>query len=305
MKISRIAVAFGFVTTINTEGFSAGASDETVTLRGSVETLESVDDQRKTAETEETEETEVSTKEQQDPNQLGALWKLHYEKGIRWENRGTDFCVMCRGAGGCVNGTRLVINYCNQNDDSYRWKFKRVDKGVVQIKVKKEDLCVTRVHAREYELRPCDTSDRQIFNGYVSNGKFQLEPFGRVGRTMTMHHRPKGKGKYFGEEILDMPSSKAELSDTLYWEAEYREREYPEDLKLKIANCTESDPCQECEGECKTDSDCNTELKCWDRVDIPWRQRLELGLKTPWEKVPGCSGVGEFAQNYCYNPINE
>ena len=43
-----------------------------------------------------------------------------------------------------------------------------------------------------------------------------------------------------------------------------------------------------CEGDCDTDSDCISNLRCFQRSD-----------KT---SVPGCDGTGISGNDYCYNP---
>ena len=43
-----------------------------------------------------------------------------------------------------------------------------------------------------------------------------------------------------------------------------------------------------CEGDCDTDSDCISNLRCFQRSD-----------KTA---VPGCDGTGITGNDYCYNP---
>ena len=46
-----------------------------------------------------------------------------------------------------------------------------------------------------------------------------------------------------------------------------------------------------CQGACTTDSDCEGELKCWQRDG--------------GEAIPGCSGAGVEDTNYCYDPEDE
>ncbi|KAL7439608.1 hypothetical protein ACHAXM_006775 [Skeletonema potamos] len=53
--------------------------------------------------------------------------------------------------------------------------------------------------------------------------------------------------------------------------------------------CTEYSPCNQCLGSCDSDFDCAGGLQCF---------RRSYG-----EPVPGCSGEGNYRQNYCYNPF--
>lgn len=45
--------------------------------------------------------------------------------------------------------------------------------------------------------------------------------------------------------------------------------------------------CEECEGDCDSDDDCDGTLECFHR--------------NYFEPVPGCNGAGEFGGDYCYN----
>jgi Leucine-rich repeat (LRR) protein len=46
-----------------------------------------------------------------------------------------------------------------------------------------------------------------------------------------------------------------------------------------------------CEGDCESDDDCVSGLKCYERQN--------------YEEVPGCVGVGNYSTNYCYDPADE
>jgi len=60
--------------------------------------------------------------------------------------------------------------------------------------------------------------------------------------------------------------------------------EQPDDvLKRRSPTCSQTRPCQKCEGDCDNDSECVGNLKCFDR-------RGSTG--TADAPVPGCSGLG-------------
>mmetsp|Transcript_53274 Transcript_53274/g.159504 ORF Transcript_53274/g.159504 Transcript_53274/m.159504 type:complete len:293 (-) Transcript_53274:250-1128(-) len=289
MRVCGIVWALFFITDINSNGAYAGDNNEVAALRGGAENRES---------TGEVNGHRMLMSEK-------GLWKLWFQKNNGWEERGMNFCVQCKGPKGCVKGAELVTNYCNQNDASYRFEFLGTGKDMVQIKVENKNLCATRIGTNNFEIDKCSSqnSRRQSFKGYARSGKFKLTPFDRKGRSVTMHHRPKGGGEFGkkGEAIIDMPEFKAAKSRTLYWEVDSRPKE-PEELKLRSKSCSKKSKCKKCEGECKSDSDCVSGLKCSKRIDLPWRQRLKQKLQTPFANVQGCSGNGKYGYNYCYDP---
>jgi hypothetical protein len=59
-------------------------------------------------------------------------------------------------------------------------------------------------------------------------------------------------------------------------------------LELVTGSCSSDQPCEMCQGDCDTNDDCAGALQCRERVGT--------------EPVPGCSGAGESAQDYCYLP---
>jgi hypothetical protein len=54
---------------------------------------------------------------------------------------------------------------------------------------------------------------------------------------------------------------------------------------------TNSTKAGKCEGDCATDNDCASDLKCFQRQN--------------YEAVPGCDGLGAYSTNYCFNPDDE
>lgn len=232
------------------------------------------------------------------------LWKLYHESNNGWEIRGKDWCVMCKGSRGCVKDAFTVTQHCNANLKTQRWDFVGAESGLVRIRASGTDLCLTRTRQRDYVLKECGDGaygSRQLYKGYKENGKFALQPYKTKGRFITMHHRPKHEGPHDGEEIYDQKYDKPRKSKTLYWITVDAPRQR-EELRIRSKKCSSKYPCGECEGDCNGDSTCRGNLKCWDRHEGQWRKRVEKGLKHPWSKIPGCSGWGEFAGDYCYDP---
>ncbi len=59
-------------------------------------------------------------------------------------------------------------------------------------------------------------------------------------------------------------------------------------------SCTVADKCEKCAGDCETDEDCMSGLKCFQR-------------SSSTSLVPGCAsgGVGDFPKSdYCYDPAD-
>ena len=55
-------------------------------------------------------------------------------------------------------------------------------------------------------------------------------------------------------------------------------------------------------GDCDVDRDCLGDLRCFQRNEKGWRTGHKYGWNmNPWAEVPGCSGVGEFGRDYCYD----
>jgi len=56
-------------------------------------------------------------------------------------------------------------------------------------------------------------------------------------------------------------------------------------------NCSENNPCNICEGDCDSDTECASGLECFKRGDFA--------------SVPGCSGSGDWGRDYCYHPSTD
>ena len=244
--------------------------------------------------------------------ELGFLWRLFYEADIKYEVRGTDFGVMCPEFR-CREGDMIATNHNNPNADYMRWEFQASSEipGTGRIRTRTADLCVTMTETEEdnyaIALHRCDLDDEmQLFLGFSYTERFLLHPYAHHGalspQCVTMLHHPRAKNDDEGERIIDQPCHKALRTETAYWVAEYRPR-VREDLGLRDYGCTHpGGRCGECMGDCDVDRDCLGDLRCFQRNEKGWRTGHKYGWNmNPWAEVPGCSGVGEFGRDYCYD----
>ena len=130
---------------------------------------------------------------------LGFLWHLWYTKGIKYEARGSDFCVMCKGKSGCDKGDEVVTSHCNPNDPDMRWEYIKVKNGVGLMKTRYHNLCLEMNDSKEYRLKKCDKDEeRQMFQGLSYKGKFKLHPYKRrfsdKKQCLSMLHHPVSTG---------------------------------------------------------------------------------------------------------------
>lgn len=240
---------------------------------------------------------------------LGFMWHLWYTKGIKYEQRGTDFCVMCPGKDGCEKGSPVVTTHCNPNDPDQRWDYIKVKDNAGQLKTRHHNLCLEmRDKDKMYRLQKCDEDEeRQWFQGLRYNGKFKLHPYKRQNKNnkqcMSMLHHPLAKKEHDGEEIIDQPCHKPERTQTVYWTADFRD-EVEEEIGFKDYDCSsKGNRCEECKGDCSDDDDCEKGLKCFQRNEKGWRTGVEEGWHpNAWAKIPGCKGMGKYGRDYCYDP---
>ena len=59
-------------------------------------------------------------------------------------------------------------------------------------------------------------------------------------------------------------------------------------LTMRSSECSVSQPCDICQGDCDTDTECKGGMKCFQRTGM--------------EAVPGCLGTGSSGRDYCYQP---
>ena len=240
---------------------------------------------------------------------LGFMWHLWYTKGIKYEQRGTDWCVMCQGKDGCEKGSPVVTNHCNPNDPDMRWEYVHLKNGIGQLKTRHHNLCLElREDDKAYLLQRCDEDEEgQMFWGLRYDGKFKLHPykkrFAKTKQCMSMLHHPLAKKEHDGEEIIDQPCHKPERTQTVYWTADFRP-EVEEDIGKRNYKCSAKKRCKECQGDCSNDNECERNLSCFLRNGEGWRIGLEerMHSNNAWAEIPGCSGMGRFGFNYCYDP---
>ncbi len=67
--------------------------------------------------------------------------------------------------------------------------------------------------------------------------------------------------------------------------------EYPKLDGSGIRKCTVDDPCDVCQGTCKTSADCMGDYICWEK------ERSEPGA--PESRIPGCDGESLSQTNWC------
>ena len=277
-----------------------------------------VSDQRKLENEEEEEKEQVeaegeegteSTGDKGTRPEDGFLIKMHYFRGIKWEPRGTDFCVMCID-GECKEGDYVATTHCNANLPNLRWHYIQVEgKGAGLIKAKSEDLCLQLADGprENLELHPCSKSEaRQWFQGFSWDRKFRLHPYTLRDKSehfcVTMLHHPLAKNDDDGEPIRAQPCYKAARTETVYFEADFRE-----EVKEELQKCKKDDrkkgKCKECQ-RCSNDGECGkaddgSKLYCYKRGEKGWRMNLELkNDPNAWAKIPGCDGYGEHG-TYC------
>ncbi|CAB9501149.1 expressed unknown protein [Seminavis robusta] len=97
--------------------------------------------------------------------------------------------------------------------------------------------------------------------------------------------------------VVHVEPSEHDHNDHGYWNTDTISRDeddyFPSqpDLSTRTPPCSRSLPCGQCEGDCDHDSHCRGKLKCFQRQG-----------SSKWDSVPGCSGSGKKAQDYCYDP---
>ena len=77
------------------------------------------------------------------------------------------------------------------------------------------------------------------------------------------------------EQVCDDP----ELDSSITWCSELEAQ--PDILELRIDDCSNSNPCNVCEGQCQNDNHCDGDLECFRR-----------NSQSPFALIPGCRGTG-------------
>ena len=120
------------------------------------------------------------------------------------------WCAQCVGS--CKQGENTIIDKCNDNKVEQKWFH---DQGKIRSCANK-NVCMTDM--KYLILEPCSDSldKKQIFEGYLSNGKFHLRLKQNLGKCMSQKHQPRQK-----EKLRCVPCEKAEKKkhDSSHWVA--------------------------------------------------------------------------------------
>lgn len=222
--------------------------------------------------------------------------KLYWEPGYCWQAEWDerDWCMSCQG-NPCMEGDALVLKTCKTLDrQRFTWL---PTKGGGRLKTFSKNLCLEKVAANTFELRVCTASTQQIFVGFNATGPFELNPFSNIGvRCLHNQHHPK-----WNEKMTTSTCDVARRAHTSKWKTYWPTGKYNSTIPPTVpsgktlteltADCTSSNPCGECVGDCATDDDCQGDLKCYIRS---W--------SNPFDPIPGCTGSGRERWDYCYNP---
>lgn len=65
-------------------------------------------------------------------------------------------------------------------------------------------------------------------------------------------------------------------------------------LVKSVINCTAESPCEECQGDCKNENDCQGDLVCFKKEERP--------ITVDEAKVPGCAGIDFSKTDWCVRP---
>lgn len=247
--------------------------------------------------------------------------KMHWKEGYCWQHEWIErrWCMECAGSD-CNEDDVLEIQVCETSStSSKRQEFKWLpaeEKGAGRLKVSNKNLCLERVSVNFFKLKPCTVSVKQILVGFKADGPFELHPQGDENKCLNQHHHPKPF-----EEVYTTTCSLAKLYYTNQWEAVWAndssvggkvhvpKEAAPklvenDDSSLKIRtrvlragipalvrpirDCSDSNQCKECEGDCDRDSQCKGNLVCFQ--------------KDGYLPVPGCSGHDGSNTDWCVDP---
>ena len=212
---------------------------------------------------------------------------MYWEEGYYWQEEDFErrWCLNCQ-SGSCEEGDALDIQKCADGSDEQRFIYEEVPgSGGGRIKpFTRQDLCWTSLgdDRSGHELTPCDLNCRQIILGLQYEGRFEMNPNGRINDCLVQHHHPK-KGEVV--HANDCVSSRGDT--TSFWVminkegtgVEQKEEEVLQGsttiMNLGKNICTDKNKCGLCIGHCESDADCRDGLVCM--------------LRTGNEYVPGCT----------------
>jgi hypothetical protein len=225
--------------------------------------------------------------------------KMYWEEGFCWQEEWIErkWCMECAGSK-CNEDDILEIQVCdNTARQEFSW-IPRTQGAGGRLKVSGSNLCFERISNNNYQLKTCSVSIKQVLVGVNPNPAepFELYPFGEgENKCLNQHHHPKAF-----EVIHTTSCSLARLYHTnrwqVYWPAGTHDgTDYGNEstnLKSRSPTCSSNKPCGECLGDCDNDSECEGNLKCYQR------RRGASAL----DPIPGCSGSGRRGRDYCYSP---
>ena len=219
--------------------------------------------------------------------------KLYWEPWFCWQEEMIEryWCMECQDQI-CEWGKKLQIAECDKCDVAQRLEYiPSASFAGGQIRVVGTDLCWTQFSGRAHRLEDCrDADKKQIFGGFLADekmSKFSINPRNDPGRCMTQHHHPRPTENVHSENCTIAHNTQWWVR---YWEDDDDELD-DECYNLRLRDrfeCEIGDMCNVCEGDCDGDEDCKGNLLCYQRnADEP---------------VPGCTGTGTWAKDYCYDP---
>lgn len=225
--------------------------------------------------------------------------KMYWEEGFCWQNewRERAWCFDCDGRD-CNIDDIVSTQICADTPlQEFVWiPDENKNDGRGWLKVANKDLCLERVTGQSFRLQPCDSNgNRQKFVGFSFTKPFELKPVGYDKNCISQLHHPKPDEELYGESC-----SSARRSFTNKWQVwwpkkvdlnEIVENNFPV-LTLPDRSCTSDEPCGVCAGDCDNDDHCEGELECYQR----------RSSENPDDRIPGCSGDGEYSYDYCYDP---
>jgi hypothetical protein len=212
------------------------------------------------------------------------LLRMYWEEGYFWQENYNErlYCMECSSSR-CNEGDGIEVWPCDESYLSQRWQYIPGKNGAGQIKTTGRNMCIS-TPGRYLSLAKCDAADEdQLFVGIDSHGdRFEIESYGVSRLCLTPHHHPSS-----GEEVYNQNCFKARRAKTSFWMM-YKQKDGNRLGEYRSDACLDGTPCDKCAGDCDDDRGCIGNLKCFQR------ERLD--------PVPGCSGAGEEAWDYCYNP---
>ncbi|KAL9188080.1 hypothetical protein ACHAXT_006458 [Thalassiosira profunda] len=133
--------------------------------------------------------------------------RLYWQKGYYWQESRREmwFCMEHRNSGEAV--------YVDNCDRGARQQFTSIDDTIRPLT--DTSLCLTRTGYSEespMRLKRCTNRSDQQWEGFKSQGRFELHPKGMDGKCVSQMHHPKPFERIYPEECR-----KTRDHDTTYW----------------------------------------------------------------------------------------